>query len=320
MKTKLIDLLGLTNMANDIRDWVNAHFQRKVDGKGLSTNDYDNTAKAKVDAIPTNPQYTDTQYTAGEGINIDSNHVISATGGGGGSADAVLYTEQTLTSEQKQQARTNIGAGTSNFSGNYNDLSNKPNIPTVPTNVSDFNNDAGYLTSHQDISGKEDTSNKKNDIAANRTSETYYPSTKGVFDALGKWGVISQTQTWSYSNAAGYDYTMSDLVYGMIPQANIDLFVSAGATFNATTGYFELNGLTDISYEEMEKIYTISIDNLSIRYDRQYQYYGKKDIRTVFPFYLNNYGGITQNWSSIFGGGNKIEVIDATYDVKFINK
>ena len=32
-------------------------------------------------------------------------------------------------------------------SGNYNDLTNTPTIPTVPTNVSDFNNDAGYITS-----------------------------------------------------------------------------------------------------------------------------------------------------------------------------
>ena len=45
----------------------------------------------------------------------------------------------------------------SNFSGNYNDLTNKPTIPTVPTNVSAFTNDAGYLTEHQDISGKQDT-------------------------------------------------------------------------------------------------------------------------------------------------------------------
>lgn len=34
----------------------------KVSGKGLSTNDYDNTAKGKVDAIPSNPKYTDTVY------------------------------------------------------------------------------------------------------------------------------------------------------------------------------------------------------------------------------------------------------------------
>lgn len=44
----------------------------------------------------------------------------------------------------------------SNFSGKYADLDGKPTIPTVPTNVSAFENDAGYLTQHQDISGKLD--------------------------------------------------------------------------------------------------------------------------------------------------------------------
>jgi len=33
------------------------------------------------------------------------------------------------------------------FSGSYNDLTDKPDIPTVPTNVSAFTNDAGYITS-----------------------------------------------------------------------------------------------------------------------------------------------------------------------------
>lgn len=37
-------------------------------------------------------------------------------------------------------------AGKGLFSGNYNDLTNKPTIPTVPTNVSAFTNDANYLT------------------------------------------------------------------------------------------------------------------------------------------------------------------------------
>lgn len=34
----------------------------KVDGMGLSANDYDAAAKKKVDAIPANPKYTDTVY------------------------------------------------------------------------------------------------------------------------------------------------------------------------------------------------------------------------------------------------------------------
>lgn len=42
------------------------------------------------------------------------------------------------------------------FSGDYNDLDNKPVIPTIPANISAFNNDVGYLTEHQDISNKYD--------------------------------------------------------------------------------------------------------------------------------------------------------------------
>jgi hypothetical protein len=34
------------------------------------------------------------------------------------------------------------------FSGNYSDLTNTPSIPTVPENVSEFANDAGYLTEY----------------------------------------------------------------------------------------------------------------------------------------------------------------------------
>lgn len=37
--------------------------------------------------------------------------------------------------------------GKSDFSGSYTDLTDKPTIPTVPTNVSSFTNDSGYLVS-----------------------------------------------------------------------------------------------------------------------------------------------------------------------------
>lgn len=42
--------------------------------------------------------------------------VLQVGSGGGGSEDAVLYTPQTLTTEQKSQARSNIGAGIGNYS------------------------------------------------------------------------------------------------------------------------------------------------------------------------------------------------------------
>ena len=42
------------------------------------------------------------------------------------------------------------GLSTVATSGSYNDLSNKP---TIPTKTSDLTNDSGFLTSHQDLSG-----------------------------------------------------------------------------------------------------------------------------------------------------------------------
>ncbi len=71
--------------------------------------------------------------TLGSGLVVDENGVLSAQGGGGGSTNAVQYVAQTLTDEQKAQARENIGAGTSSFSGSYNDLTSKPTIPMQVT-------------------------------------------------------------------------------------------------------------------------------------------------------------------------------------------
>lgn len=59
-------------------------------------------------------------------------------------SDYVSYNQQTLTEEQKAQARSNIGAGSSGFSGDYNDLTNKP---TIPSKTSELQNDSGFLTS-----------------------------------------------------------------------------------------------------------------------------------------------------------------------------
>ena len=45
-------------------------------------------------------------------------------------------------------AKINAWDAKSDFSGSYNDLTDKPTIPTVPTNISAFTNDSGYLTSY----------------------------------------------------------------------------------------------------------------------------------------------------------------------------
>ena len=71
---------------------------------------------------------------------------------GGNIAAAVTTTPQTLTDEQKAQARENISVpaaadlATVATSGKYSDLTGTPTIPTVPTKVSELTNDSGYQT------------------------------------------------------------------------------------------------------------------------------------------------------------------------------
>lgn len=77
-------------------------------------------------------------------------------------------------------ARAAIGAGTSNFSGSYTDLSNPP---TIPSKTSQLQNDSGFLTQHQDISGKQDKATLEQDVAAKgftKNTGTYSKPTGGI--------------------------------------------------------------------------------------------------------------------------------------------
>lgn len=60
--TKLVTLTGIQALAKRLKNEISTKVSA-VNGKGLSTNDYTTAAKKKVDAIPTNPKYTDTTYS-----------------------------------------------------------------------------------------------------------------------------------------------------------------------------------------------------------------------------------------------------------------
>lgn len=68
IKTKLSDLIDdsthrvVTDKEKSTWNTVSDKVD-KINGKDLSTNDYTDSAKQKVDAIPTNPKYTDTTYS-----------------------------------------------------------------------------------------------------------------------------------------------------------------------------------------------------------------------------------------------------------------
>ena len=83
------------------------------------------------------------------GREIDAG-VISGGGPGGEETDPIFTASPAYNITNQDISNWN---NKSDFSGDYEDLNNLPIIPTVPTNVSAFTNDAGYLTEHQSLSG-----------------------------------------------------------------------------------------------------------------------------------------------------------------------
>lgn len=143
----------------------------------------------KIDALPdhivtdANYVHTDNNYTTEEKTKL-ANAITEEQ-----DPTVPQWAKQPTKPSYTPQEVDALPANTPLFDGDYNDLENKPDlsgfitisvnnlanyylksetytkqevhaliaaIPTVPTNVSAFTNDAGYLTQHQDISGKED--------------------------------------------------------------------------------------------------------------------------------------------------------------------
>ena len=118
-------------------------------------------------------------------------------------------TDPTVPSHVKNITQANITSwnNKSDFSGNYNDLTNKPTIPVVPTNVSAFTNDVGYLTLHQDISGK------ANKISVVQTSASTIEINPNTFYKFGEVASLNITLA-SITDNTIYNEYMFEFVSG----------------------------------------------------------------------------------------------------------
>lgn len=92
-------------------------------------------------------------------VTIDGTTVTVTKGDG---TTYTLSTQDTIyTHPATHPAGMITGLSTVATSGSYADLSDKPTIPTVPTDVSAFVNDAGYLTQHQSLAAYAKTADLK---------------------------------------------------------------------------------------------------------------------------------------------------------------
>lgn len=176
--------------------------------------------------------YTHSQTTSGNPHNVTKSDV--GLGNVGNFKAVSTVASQDLTDTEKSNARANIGAGTSSFSGSYNDLSNKPTIPaaaangtytvktlvgSTTTNVSDFTANQSSADDVTFVQGSNvtitpDATNRKITIAA--TDTTYNAGTgvtiSGTNNAINvKYGTAADTACQGNDSRLSDSRTASDV-------------------------------------------------------------------------------------------------------------
>lgn len=188
--------------------------------------------------------------------------------------DAVTYTAQTLTEEQKTQARANIGAGTSNFSGSYNDLTNKPNIPAafvIDTTLTKSGQAADAKAAGDAIRKKLDATELPtaiNDALAQAKASGAFDGAKGDKGDTGSEGPKGDTGPTGPKGADGKDGAGMDVTGAKVGQiAKITAVDSAGkptgwGPVDMPSGGGDLQWIevVDITTEEQTQELTISVD------------------------------------------------------------
>ncbi len=132
----------------------------------------------------------------------------------------------------------------SDFSGSYNDLTDKPIIPTVPTNVSAFTNDSGYLTSVPSEYVTDEELEAKGYLTQHQDLSDYAKK-----DTLTTVSVASNTLTLTVDK---YQYTQ---ITGntTITLPNVSEFIEIHLFFNLASGFagtISLSSTTQIRYQQ----------------------------------------------------------------------
>ena len=144
---KYLTLNGLTYFLNKIKAYLTS--STYLNSIGISNSDIDDIADDAGYSSGSLPASEDIFITGDIIPNTDNSVDLGASS----KNFKMVYTKGiTINGTQflPSDYATLSGLSAVATSGSYNDLSNKP---TIPTKVSDLTNDSGFLTSHQDLSG-----------------------------------------------------------------------------------------------------------------------------------------------------------------------
>ena len=172
-----------TTVANQIGTKVD-----KVTGKGLSTNDLTNTLKANYDTSYTHSQSTHAPNNAQKNSDITKSEIEAKLTGNitTHSHSQYLTEHQSLTGYAKTADLSTVAT-----SGSYNDLSDKPAIPTAYTHPS--SHPASMITGLAKVA----TSGSYNDLSNKPTIPTIpssLPANGGNADTVGGYTIWTGTQ------------------------------------------------------------------------------------------------------------------------------
>lgn len=156
----LVDLTGDTVTAADLADGVKA---TGADGKPVIGLMQKVTIDAELSTTSANPVQNKVIKVALDGKLGKNDTAVNASKVNNLTVETAVpknakFTDTVYTHPSTHPASMITGLASVATSGSYSDLSNKPTIPVVPTKVSAFINDAGYLTQHQSLNGYAKTS------------------------------------------------------------------------------------------------------------------------------------------------------------------
>ena len=167
------------------------------------------------------------------------------------------------------------------FSGSYNDLTNTPTIPTVPTNVSAFTNDSGYITSSAIPTNVSAFTNDSGYLTSFTETDPTVPShvksitstEKSQWNTAYNWGnhatfgyITSFTDTNDYVNSIAFNINDGVLTLGRTGTLN-DLTVDLDGRYQLTGTFAETDTLDSVTSRGNTTSNNITVNDLLVSGD-----------------------------------------------------